>query len=232
MPSEIKIDQKLKHSLAKRKLPPSDKRLYGETFVYSLIVLAVITAYYFVTRPEYDFRAFNRGIADLSFLLMGISLILSSVCYFWDFADHFIIYRKHLGLIGFGYMALHVAISLFYTSYQPFLLYYLKDTQILSFSAALTATGIFSLMAVISNRFSIHKIGPHRWRLIMRIGYIAYAMAVLHFALRGWPYWMLWLSGKSTSFFPSFGLLIFVFGSIVLLMRVVLFIAVFNKKES
>lgn len=230
MPSEIIIDQKLKQNLAKRKFPPSDKRLYTEIFIYSLIVLGVITAYYFVTRPEYDFRVFNRGIADLSFILMGMSLILSSICYFWDFADHFIIYRKHLGLIGFGYMLLHVAISLFYTSYQPFLLYYLTDSQILSFGAALTAAGIFSIMAMISNRYSIRTIGPHRWRLIMRIGYIAYAMALLHFALRGWPYWMLWLSGKSISLFPSFGLVTFAFGGIVLLMRVALFIATFNKK--
>ncbi|QQS44268.1 ferric reductase-like transmembrane domain-containing protein [Candidatus Roizmanbacteria bacterium] len=231
MPSEKKIHKKLTQKLAARKLPPSDKRLYAETFIYSLIVLAVITAYYFVTRPEYDMRTFNRGIADLSFLLMGISLILSSVCYFWNFADHFIIYRKHLGLIGFGYMILHIVISLFYSAYQPFLLYYLKDSQIVSFSAALTATGIFTLMAVISNRFSIQKIGPHRWRLIMRVGYIAYVMALIHFALRGWPYWMLWLSGKSTSLFPSFGLLVFVFGCIVVLMRIVLFAATINKKE-
>lgn len=230
MPSEIKIHKKLTHALAARKLPPSDKRLYGEMFIYSLIVLAVITAYYLVTRPEYDMRTFNRSLADLSFILMGISLILSSVCYFWDFADHFIIYRKHLGLIGFGYMVLHIVISLFYSTYQPFLLYYLKDSQILSFSAALTATGIFSLMAVISNRYSIQKIGPHRWRLIMRIGYIAYAMALIHFALRGWPYWMLWLTGKSTSLFPSFGLLVFIFGSVVLLMRILLFLVTLKKK--
>lgn len=229
MPSEIKLEQKLKQTLANRKLPPSDQRLYAETFIYSLIVFAVIVAYYLVTRPEYDMRAFNRGIADLSFLLMGISLILSSVCYFWDFADHFIVYRKHLGLIGFGYMMVHVVISLFYTSYQPFLLYYLKDTQILSFSAAVTATGIFAVMAIISNRFSIQKIGPHRWRLIMRIGYVAYAAALLHFAVRGWPYWMLWLSGKSESLFPSFGLLVFVFGCTVLIMRLALFTATFKK---
>lgn len=230
MPSELKIHKKLNQTLAARKLPPSDKRLYAETFIYSLIVLAVITAYYFVTRPEFDVRTFNRSIADLSFLLMGISLILSSVCYFWDFADHFIIYRKHLGLIGFGYMTLHVVISLFYSTYQPFLLYYLKDSQILSFSAALTAAGIFSLMAVISNKYSIQKIGPHRWRLIMRIGYIAYAMTLLHFALRGWPYWMLWMSGKSSSLFPSFGLVVFAFGCVVLLMRAVLFVATMKKK--
>ncbi len=229
MPSELKIQQKLNESLAKRKLPPSDMRLYGETIAYSLILLAVVLAYYAATRPEFSIRVLNRGIADVAFILMGISLILSSVCYFWNFADHFIIYRKHLGLIGFGYMLLHVAISLFYSAYLPFLTYYLSDKQILSFSAALTASGIFTLMAVISNRYSMHKIGPHTWRLIMRVGYLAYAMALLHFALRGWTYWMNWFMGKS-SLFPSFGLITFLFGVVVLVMRIALWIATSHKK--
>jgi len=221
---ETHIDAKQQTQLAMRKRPLTENRLFGETVIYSVLVLFVITGYYLATTPELSIRIANRILADLSFIMMGLSLMLSSLCYFWNFADKYIIYRKHLGLVGFGYLTLHAAISLLASPYTPFAEYYLVDARIMSFAAAAGASIIFIIMALISNRFSIQTIGPKRWKTIMHLGFIAYVLALYHFAVKGLPFWTLWFSGKGNAF-PSFGLITFLFGVTVLILRGVLWIA-------
>lgn len=228
MVEEHLMDKKLQQQLDIRHRVPSDRRLYAETIVYSIIVFFVVFGYYLVLTPEVTVRVINRIIADLSFIMIGFSLMLSSVCYFWDFADKFIIYRKHLGLVGFGYMIIHVAISLFYSGYFPLISYYLSDSRIMSFTTAALATVIFFIMALISNRTSIQKIGPKRWKALMRIGYIGYALALFHFAQKGLPAWGFWFTGKG-ALFPAFSLLVFLMGVVILVMRIALWIKTRQK---
>lgn len=228
MIEEQVLDTKLKKQIELRHRIPSDTRLYVETIIYSIIILFIVFGYYMVLTPEITTRVINRVIADLSFILLGLSLMLSSVCYFWDFADKFIIYRKHLGIVGFGYMIIHVLISLFYAGYFPFLTYYFEDSRIFSFAAAAVAALIFLFMTLISNRYSIQKIGPKRWKSVMRIGFVGYALVLYHFAVKGLPYWLFWASGKG-SIFPIFSLFVFLMGVTILVMRIALWVATANK---
>lgn len=228
MIEEHVMENKLKKQLEIRHRPPSDKRLYAETIIYSVIIFFVIFGYYMVLTPDITTRVINRVIADLSFIMLGLSLMLSSVCYFWDFADKFIIYRKHLGLVGFGYMVLHVLISIFGAPYAPVFSYYFADARINSFIAALVATIIFTIMAIISNRFSIQKIGPRRWKQVMRIGFLGYALGLFHFAEKGFPQWSFWFTGQG-SFFPVFSMMVFLIGVTILIMRIALWIKTANR---
>jgi len=228
MPEEINIQSKLDIHLKDSPLP-REKRLWGETIVYSIIIFIVVAAYYFVTNQTFSDRILNRVVGDVSLLLMGLSLILSSLCYFWDFANKYIIYRKHLGLVGVGYLLFHIIFSFTFSSYSPFPGYYLEAQRIYSFIAALIATLIFLGMAIISNRFAIHEIGPARWRKLMRLGHLAFPLVLFHFGTKGMPYWISWLTGKSEALFPSFGLIVFLFGSVVIFLRIALWFSTMKK---
>ena len=211
--------------------PQSESRLWKDTIVYSLIIFTIISGYYYATNATFSDKIFNRAIADVSILLMGVSLILSSVCYFWNFADKYIIYRKHLGLVGAGYMIFHVVLSIFMTPYTPFATYYLDDKRISSFFAALVATIIFIIMSLLSNRFAIQEIGPQRWRKIMRFSYIGFILVLFHFGKKGMQYWIPWFAGKTESIFPSFGLIVFLFGIVVIVLRIALWFSTMQKSE-
>lgn len=229
MPEELLIQTKLNTLSLKKSTPPGDRRLWVETIIYSLIILFIVNCYYLLTNTQWTARMFNRAVGDVAILITGLSLMLSSLCYFWNFADKFIIYRKHLGLVGFGYVLLHGVLSLILTDYTPFAAYYLNDKRILSFTAALIATLIFGGMALISNRLAIHEIGPHLWRRLMRIGFLGFALVLFHFGQKGWTFWLSWLMGKSESLFPSFGLIVFVFGIGVLILRGALAISIMRR---
>lgn len=229
MPAEINIQSKLDIHLKNAPFP-QEKRLWGETIIYSGIIFVVVAAYYFATNQTFSDRILNRVVGDVALLLIGLSLILSSVCYFWNFADKYIIYRKHLGLVGFGYMVFHIVFSILFTAYSPFPGYYLEDKRIASFIAALIATLIFLGMTFISNRFAIHEIGPARWRKLMRFGHLAFLLVLFHFGAKGMPYWIPWLTGKSDTLFPSFGLIVFLFGSVVILLRIALWFSTMKKR--
>ncbi len=230
MPAELKAQTKVQAHIALGH-HANDRRMWIEMIVYSIILLVVISGYYFVQSSPFTGRTINRIFADLSMLLIGISLILSGVCYFWDFADKYIIYRKHIGLVGVCYMILHIILSVVMSAYSPFPGYYLEDKRILSFIAAVLGTIIFSGMAVISNRFAIAEIGPQLWRNLMRFGYIGFAFTLYHFGAKGMPYWLPWFMGESKSIVPSFGLIVFLFGIVVLVMRVALWISTVKKSK-
>ncbi len=223
------MHEKLETQLEIRKRIPSEMRLYAETVVYSIIVFIVIFAYSWVVSPEVTVRSTNRVVADLAFILMGLSMMLSSLCYFWNFADRYIIYRKHLGLVGVGYMAIHGAISLLYSGYLPFQEFYLSEARLLPLTAAVIATLIFAVMALVSNRLSIQTIGPKRWKLLMRIGFLGYFLALIHFAITGIPKWLFWFTG-TTATMPPFALVVFLFGSSVLALRTALWIATSHRE--
>ncbi|PIZ64364.1 hypothetical protein CO051_00940 [Candidatus Roizmanbacteria bacterium CG_4_9_14_0_2_um_filter_39_13] len=230
MPAELKAQTKLEHHI-KYSPVPRELRLWGEMIVYSIIILIVVSAYYFATNASFSERILNRAVGDVALLLIGFSLVLSSICYFWDFADKYIIYRKHLGLVGSGYMTIHIVFSILFSAYSPFPGYYLEDKRIASFIGALIATAIFVLLAAISNRFAIHEIGATRWRKLMRLGYIGFVFVLFHFGAKGIQYWTPWLTGKSESIFPSFSLIVFMFGVGVVILRIALWFSTSQKSK-
>ncbi|PIZ63398.1 hypothetical protein COY16_02100 [Candidatus Roizmanbacteria bacterium CG_4_10_14_0_2_um_filter_39_13] len=230
MPAELNIQSKLENHLKYSPLP-REVRLWGETMAYSIILFIVVSGYYFVTSGSFTEKVLNRAVGDVALLMIGLSLILSSVCYFWDFADKYIIYRKHLGLVGVGYLLFHIIFSVTFSSYAPFPGYFLEDKRIASFIGAVLATIIFFIMTAISNRFAIHEIGAARWRKLMRLGHLAFVFTLFHFGVKGLPYWLPWMTGKSDAIFPSFGLIVFLFGSVVILLRIALWFSTMKKTD-
>lgn len=201
--------------------PPS---LWKHTIIFSIILWAVIAFYYFVNGQIMNVSMANRAIADVSIILIGLSFVLSSVCYFWNFADHLIVYRKQLGVVGFVYAVIHTLVIILYLDpiFQNWA-YYLEQPNFTSYSLALAALFMYGGMVIISAKNIIHKIGGKLWRELLRVGYLAYIFSLIHFILLTYPSWLRWLTDRQT-ILPPFGILTALFGILVILMRVMLMI--------
>ena len=78
----------------------SELKLYIRTSFFGLVVFAIIYGYIsWLQIPG----VLNKSVADTAVVLIGLSMILSGVSYFWKSFASKIVYRKHLGLIGFAF---------------------------------------------------------------------------------------------------------------------------------
>ena len=183
-------------------------------FFYNLVSIPNATAQ--------GLRILNLSLADASIVLIGLSLALSGICHFWNFADTYIGYRKYLGLAGFYLAASHTLLVLSRRPIQSFL----TTERIAPFVAAVVSIALFAIMAAISNTFAIKRLGYPHWKKILAAGYVAYLAALLHFGMIHHARWISWLVGNGTLEITLVPLsfIVFVFGSFVLGLRVALWI--------
>jgi DMSO/TMAO reductase YedYZ heme-binding membrane subunit len=170
----------------------------------------------------------NKSVADAAIILMGFSMWLSSLCYFWDALDWAIIYRKYLGLIGFAFAIAHLVLS-----WQPFMALFTASTweqdRAWPAFAGTVALVIFAIMALISNSFAAKRLGGKVWRYILRTGYIAVLFVLAHVVLLRWARWVTWFQeGMPTP--PSPSLIVSVFMVVVVVMRVMLWWSIGQKR--
>ena len=193
-------------------------RIVGLTALFSAAVFAMILLYLSVGNRAVDIRLVNVAVAHTSVILIGLSLALSGLCYFFDFVDTKIVYRKHLGLAGFVLALTHGLVSAFgLPRFYPFPSYFVAPENVLSFIAALVALAILSFMALVSNQYALHELGSAAWRTILRSGYLALLLVMVHFGLKAYPSWMQWLLGDGL--LPPLSLLVIIFGLFVFGLR-------------
>lgn len=170
----------------------------------SLVVFIISYWYLSLTESGSVIVTTNKALADGAMILIGLSFALSGLCYFWNFIDTKIIYRKYLGLAGFAFGLAHGIMSaIFYFVWKPrgyeenpiFILGHQWDfgsflvPNQYAFASAAVAILIFALMAAISNQYAVHELGGVWWRRLLRVGYIAYIFATIHFAIKNIPEW-------------------------------------------
>jgi hypothetical protein len=207
------------------KTPPSELALYLRTFIFSLLVFGAMYAYTSWLKIP---NVLNKAVADTAIFVMGLSMLMSSICYFFNFLDRQIIYRKHLGLIGFGYGLAHVLLS--FSALQALFKPETWEKNVaMPALTGLIAFGIFAIMASISNRRMAMFLGGKLWRFILRTGYIATIFVGAHVVLLKYGRWITWYqNGMETP--PSTSLLITVWIAFVVIMRIVLWLALQRKK--
>lgn len=170
----------------------------------SLMVFVISYWYLSLTEPGSVIVTTNKALADSAMILIGLSFALSGLCYFWDFIDTKIIYRKYLGLAGFAFGLAHGIMSaIFYFLWKPhgyetdpiFTLGHQWDfgsflvPNQYAFASAAVAILIFAMMAAISNQYAVHELGGVWWRRLLRVGYVAYIFATIHFSIKNIPEW-------------------------------------------
>lgn len=205
--------------------------LWLNAFTVGAVMFALMSLYMFLGGSEYDAFTINRIIAGVSLGLIGLSFILSGVCYFWDRFDSWIIYRKFLGLLGFGMALAHVYVTMFVLQERYPMNEWLGE-RLVTFSFGLAATIIFTIMAAISNQWAAKKVGGRWWRLILRWGgYTAYIFVLAHVVLLKYERWLRWAQ-SGDSWLPPLGLLGALFIIIVLGMRVALWLSVMRARRA
>ncbi len=197
---------------------PSENKLWYDSFWFGCAIFLGTFLYLYLQVGELSLQVVNRAFAWTSIILIGLSFALSGICYFWDFADKYIVYRKHIGIVGFLAALLHGLIS--YLSLSS------KVRDPLATLAAgssfyptlfgMLALFIFAIMIVASNQFVIHELGPKKWRLVLRFGYVGFIFAIVHFVLLELDAWNEWI-------------LLFLFGLAVIILRIVLEFAIRKK---
>lgn len=202
-------------------------RLWAYSLLFSVLITVLCGAYVRMYFHTFSTRVLNETFADAGLIIIGCSFALSGICYFWNFLDTKIVYRKYLGLIGFFLIVLHVLLSLFFVPFP--ITDYFTPAHRTAFTAALISLVIFVCMAFISNRYAVHQLGGAHWRILLRTGYAAYFLALIHFALRKGPEWDRWLA-HHTSILPPLSMIVVVLGCAVLALRFALFLALSQKK--
>lgn len=207
--------------------PPSELHLYIRTLILSAVVFGLFYGY---TSWLHIPNVLNKTAADTSIFLMGMSMLMSSLSFFWDKFDSWLRYRKHLGLVGFAFGVSHWLLS--WGAFQNLLKTETWQKGVMwPALTGLIALGIFTLMALISNSHAIKLLGGTWWRYLLRTGYLAVIFVWLHVVLLKNSRWLTWYNeGMKT--LPSLSLLVTIFMTIVIVMRIVLWVAVRNKKRT
>ncbi len=204
---------------------PSELGYYLRTFIFGMIVFGLC---YFYTDWNKVPNALNKSTADTATWLMGLSMMMSGLGYFFNLFDSKVIYRKFLGLVGFWFGLAHVYLSLpvFQALLKPET--WQKGVPWAPFTGLL-ALLIFTTMALVSNTFMTRLLGGKWWRYVLRTGYIAMIFVAAHVILLKGPRWVTWYQGGlKTS--PSMSLIVSIFILLVLLMRIALWWSLRRKK--
>ena len=192
------------YEIVRRREATLPLRLSLHTVWVSVLVFVCCYWYLSLTEPGSLAVTANKALADGAMILIGLSFMLSGLCYFWDLFDTKIVYRKYIGLAGFAFALGHAVMSLvFYLYLKPrgyetspiFILDYQWDfgsfliSNLYAFASALVALIIFSMMAAISNRYAVSELGGLWWRRLLQLGYLGYIFATLHFLIKNMPEW-------------------------------------------
>jgi DMSO/TMAO reductase YedYZ heme-binding membrane subunit len=204
---------------------PSDWGFYFRTLIFGVIVFAL--CYSYTTWSKIP-NALNKSMADTATWLIGFSMILSSLGYYFNLFDSKVIYRKYLGLVGFGFGLLHIWLSLPALQSLSQASAWQKGTMWPALTGLIAAT-IFTVMALVSNNMMTRTLGGKLWRYILRTGYLAILFVEAHVILLKGPRWVTWYQGGMKTP-PSMSLILAAFIFIVLLMRIALWWSTSRKK--
>lgn len=154
------------------------KKMWGGSLLVAAGIYLFFVLYIFVYDQGFTRFSFAKTFAGTANILFACSLALSSFGYFFNFLDNKIAYRKYLGLLGYFCALMY---TLLVVLIRPERYFYGFWDNVWSSDILLgsTAMGIFTVMALISNNRAILWIGPKRWRLLLRFGYLAFFLLVL-----------------------------------------------------
>lgn len=202
-----------------------DWPLFLKTGIFGLVLFALSYSYsHWMKIPG----ELNKSMADTAILLIGLSMVLGSVSYFWKSFVWALVYRKYLGLIGFAFGVAHLLLSwgaflslLNISTWQQG-----KMWPVLSGAIALI---IFAIMTAVSNSFLVRRLGTVNWKRILQMGYVAILFVLLHVVLLKSGRWVTWYQGGMKTL-PSLSLVVTLFIVLVVVMRISLEWSLRRKK--
>lgn len=204
-------------------------KLWEDSFLAACVIFSFWTVYVFFLQGFLTIALLNEAIAATSSTMIGLSFSLSGLCYYFDFLDSKIAYRKYFGLIGF-WLAFLYAILLVVLHPERYFYRFALNFWSPDFLLGLSALTIFAGMTAISTNWAMTRLGVLWWRRILHLGYLAYFFLIVRAVIVDGGNWLVWLN--SFSGLPPLRLLGAVFAVSVLLFRLSIVIADWRKKQT
>ncbi|HEX7017287.1 MAG TPA: ferric reductase-like transmembrane domain-containing protein [Patescibacteria group bacterium] len=201
--------------------------LWLSSILFSIVIFIVSLSYIFLVAGNLNLVVLSQTTALTGGILIGLSFVLSSLSYFFDFADSKLKYRKQLGLLGYYFAVAH-SLSLIYrfpTTYVENFPHWL--TQLPNI-LGLAAMFILTYMAIISTEAGMRLSGTY-FRPLLRTGYLAYAFLIIRAYLIEGEMWHQWAWSLDT--WPPPRLLLTVFALNVIFWRLAMEVSLQLKKK-
>lgn len=189
----------------------------------ALVVYPLFYFYNVVYRQDWGVISLSESLAATAGLLLGTSLVLASLSYFFDYLDHALSLRKYLGLTGF-WIALIYCFTLIYRFPDQYGSELLTHLHLLEIQLGLAAMSIFGFMTLISTKTGIKALGPIWWRRCLRLGFLAYALLIIRAIDLEWGIWVNWLTNPQ-GLLPPPRLALSIFAFLVLTTRLSLLLS-------
>ncbi len=203
----------------------------SKMWIHSLGLASVLfmffLGYVFLESGSFSLLSVSMATAATAAIMIGLSFALSGFCFYFDFLDRKIAYRKYLGLVGFWF-ALTYSIMLLFVDPNRYFYGFFVNVLSADFILGLTAMSIFTFMALISNNWAMKKLGVKRWRYGLRLGYLAYLLLIIRAMVLDHDIWIAWFHSPVT--LPPVRLIISIFATIVLVFRLSMVIKTFFSR--
>jgi DMSO/TMAO reductase YedYZ heme-binding membrane subunit len=190
--------------------------MWQETGIIALALFCAWAVYVFGLGGALTLLSLAQILAGVSGVLLAMSFSLSSFSYYFDFLDTKLIYRKYLGLAGY-FVALGYTLIMMVQKPDFYIFGFTKNFCGADILLGSIAMAIFTLMALISNKWALHILGPVRWKFILGLGYIAYALLVMRGIILDQELWRAWFADDIS--FLSVRMILTVLGMVVLCFR-------------
>lgn len=180
---------------------PSNARDYILAFSIAVILFIVLGSYLYVRRGYmFDAPATagplyvpNKVIASVAVMMLAFVFLIGPIVRYFDKFDHWLNYRKEIGIVG-GFLAIvHGIISAWFVPAKFSLAGLFSPEQYQTTLAGLVGVLLLSALIVISLKKMIEKIGGSRWWFLQRWGLrLIILFTLLHIIPMKWAGWQKW----------------------------------------
>ncbi|MCR4335379.1 MAG: ferric reductase-like transmembrane domain-containing protein [archaeon] len=170
-------------------------RAYANSFLVFLFFLT----FNIFTNDFLLLKNMSKASAVTATILIAITLLLGPLSRFFPKQFRYdLVYRKPLGLAGFGFAVIHATI-VFFNTYNTDLFYIFSESNpnFIPVVYGTVALLILIALACTSAPKSIKNMGFEKWKTFQRTGYIALIFVILHFASLGNGYFLKSTIGKT-----------------------------------
>lgn len=169
------------------------KKLWLNTLLIAAALYAILAYITFLLDKSLEPLTFSKALGGTAAICLAISFSFSSWCYYFNFLDHKLIYRKYFGLTGY-YIAILYSFSLLFVNSERYFFGFFENIFSADFILGLSALAYFTFMAVISNSWAIKQMSPKHWRWALRGGFAAWFLLAVRAFILEKPLWLDYLS--------------------------------------
>lgn len=168
-------------------------RQYAVATIVTALTVWLIYRYAVVLYGVEGLSPLNKSLATSTLLLLGIVLLLGPLSRIFTIFDHFLKYRKELGIMTFFTGVTHVYLAMFpLARHGPFGFY---QSQPLSAYAGLVGLVIMFKLLILSHGAVERMVGTRIWWKLqywgVRLAFLAIAFHMIVLKYAGWGTWFM-----------------------------------------